>query len=65
MHNSIFKDGADQSAINAQIADVEKEGGSITHRYESSFMKGFAAKMPETKAQSFATMTEGGKHEHM
>lgn len=62
---SIFKDDAGQAEIDAQIAEVTKEGGSVTQRYDSSIMRGFAAKMPETKAQSYEVMTKGGKHPHM
>lgn len=62
---SIFKDNVDKSVIDSEIAQVEKEGGSITQRYDSSIMRGFAARLPEAKAQSYASLTEGGKHDHM
>lgn len=51
--------------IDAEIVQVEKEGGTITQRYDSSIMKGFAATLPEVVAESYASLTEGGKHDFM
>jgi hypothetical protein len=63
--DSIFKDDASKAVIDAEVIQVEKEGGTITQRYDSSIMRGFAAILPEEMAQSYASLTEGGKHDFM
>jgi hypothetical protein len=63
--SSIFKEDASQAAIDAHIIEVEKAGGTITQKYDSSIMRGFAAKLPEEKAREYEVAVQGGKHEHM
>ncbi|KDN45933.1 hypothetical protein K437DRAFT_246758 [Tilletiaria anomala UBC 951] len=61
----IFRDGAPQASIDAQIADIEGKGGKVTHKYNSSIMRGFAATIPDDHAQTLRAVSEGGKHEHI
>ncbi|KAL9939628.1 hypothetical protein V8E36_001445 [Tilletia maclaganii] len=60
----IFKKDAPQSEIDSQVADVEKQGGKISQRYDG-LMKGFAATIPETHALALSSASEGGKHPHI
>ena len=61
----IFKEDAPKSAIDDQIKQIESNGGSITHRYDSDIMRGFAAKVEDKHADQLKVSTEGGAHEHM
>lgn len=64
-NNSIFKDDTTKAVIDAEIEKVQQEGGKVTHRYDSSIMRGFAATLPEGMAETYASLTEGGKHDFM
>ncbi|KAF9961108.1 hypothetical protein BGZ72_004872 [Mortierella alpina] len=54
----VFKDGTPASEIENAIADVQSQGGKITHRYESALL-GFSAELPNDTVQ---VMT---KHPHV
>lgn len=58
-YNIIFKNETPKSVIDAEIADVKAKGGEIRQQYDSDFLKGFAATLPEDKIQAL------GNHEHM
>ncbi|PWN45445.1 hypothetical protein IE81DRAFT_320205 [Ceraceosorus guamensis] len=56
----IYKQGAPDSEIDAEIARVQKAGGKLKQRYDSPIMRGFAAVMPENFAQGLTTKSLAG-----
>lgn len=50
-----FKTDTPASVIDKEVADVEAQGGSISQKYDSDFLKGFAATLPEGKVQTLSS----------
>ncbi|PWN30562.1 hypothetical protein BDZ90DRAFT_257640 [Jaminaea rosea] len=61
----IFKNSTPSSVIDEETKKVESQGGKIKQRFDSEIMKGFAATMPTSHADSIQSLSAGGKHEHI
>ncbi|KAF5385744.1 hypothetical protein D9615_002512 [Tricholomella constricta] len=52
----VFKEGVTPEQINKYAQDVSDNGGNVTNRYDPTFLKGFAAAIPDQFLQSLQSL---------